>query len=132
MKKLSAAEYAAVFARAVGDVPTTQRHHVVERFLQLLRRQRASNLLPRVMTHLQRLDDEAAGVTRVQVATAQALDLVDLAKILSAALGKVVIDTTVQPELVAGVTVQVGDQLIDGSVRQQLQRLHTRLTSTHV
>jgi F-type H+-transporting ATPase subunit delta len=39
------------------------------------------------------------------------------------------IETRVDPSLLGGILVRMGDRLIDGSVRGRLERLRTRLTS---
>ena len=41
----------------------------------------------------------------------------------------VAIETQVDPSLLGGVLVRLGDRLIDGSVRGRLERLRARLTS---
>ncbi len=131
MKRLTARQYAEVLTASASQAKTGDRSAVVKRFLQLLRRQRATNLLPRIMTELQRIEDGEAGVTRVKIASAMKLDTKHVERVLAEKLGKVVIESTIQPELVAGVTLRVGDELVDGSVRGELQRLHTQLMSSH-
>ena len=43
--------------------------------------------------------------------------------------GHVDLDTQVDPAILGGVMVRLGDRLIDGSVRGRLERLRTRLAS---
>nr|MBA2373173.1 ATP synthase F1 subunit delta [Chloroflexota bacterium] len=43
--------------------------------------------------------------------------------------GRVELDTQVDPSLLGGLVVRVGDRMIDGSVRGRLERLRNRLVS---
>ncbi len=43
--------------------------------------------------------------------------------------GRVELDVTVDPSLLGGLVVRVGDRLIDGSVRGRLERLRNQLVS---
>lgn len=131
MKRLSARDYAHALAEAVADSPTRQRREIVQNFLSLLRRQRASHLLPRIMDHLQHLDDAAARTTRVKLTSAMETDTKAVIKALEKALGAVVVDAVVDPQLVGGVAIRVGDTLIDGSIQAQLQSLRTHLMTSH-
>ena len=40
--------------------------------------------------------------------------------------GRIALDTSVDPSLLGGVVVRIGDRLIDGSVRGRLERLRNR------
>ncbi len=131
MKKLSAREYAEALTMAVAASTPDKRSIVVKNFLQLLRRQRASNLLPRILDHLQRIDDAEHGQTRVQITSAKKIHETELMAALTKVLGPVVSELIIDPTLVGGLSIRVGDQLIDGSVRSRLQRLHTHLISPH-
>jgi F-type H+-transporting ATPase subunit delta len=43
--------------------------------------------------------------------------------------GRIELQTSVDPSLLGGLVVRVGDRLIDGSVRGRLERLRNQLTS---
>jgi F-type H+-transporting ATPase subunit delta len=43
--------------------------------------------------------------------------------------GRVVLDVQVDPSLLGGLVVRIGDRLIDGSVRGRLERLRAQLIS---
>jgi F-type H+-transporting ATPase subunit delta len=42
---------------------------------------------------------------------------------------KVQLDEVVDPDLIGGIAVRIGDQLYDASVRSRLERLRARLTA---
>ncbi|MBI5404597.1 MAG: F0F1 ATP synthase subunit delta [Candidatus Kerfeldbacteria bacterium] len=130
MKRLSSRDYAKLLLTTVSDVSATQRSATVKRFLALLRRQRALKLLPRIVDHLQLLDDQRQERTRVTLTTAAPIDLHQLTKRLESVVGRVVVDVRTQPELLGGVTLRIADTELDGSVRTQLARLRTHLSHT--
>lgn len=70
--------------------------------------------------------DEALGQVRVQVRSAVPLgESQDLLKAtLEKTLGKkVLLQTQVQPEILGGLSIQVGDRVFDGSLKAQLEHL---------
>ena len=78
-----------------------------------------------------RMADDHEGIANARITTAVELSPEQLAAIeqqLSASLGKrVVAVATVDPAIIGGVVVRVGDKLIDGSVRARLKRLRAEL-----
>jgi F-type H+-transporting ATPase subunit delta len=98
----------------------------------MLRRGRIDQL-PRIAAEFRRLDDVRQGIT-VATATSAAPLTPDELTALMARLeqmtgGRVRLDTQVDPSLLGGLIVRVGDRLIDGSVRGRLERLRNRLVS---
>jgi F-type H+-transporting ATPase subunit delta len=97
----------------------------------LLARRKRMSLLPEITRQLDRMKDEREGVVRVTVVSA--LPLGDayaqrLEKELEAVTGKkVVMERKQNQELLAGVVVQIGDRVIDGSARATLQKLRSEL-----
>ncbi len=71
--------------------------------------------------------EHAAGRVRVQAASAVALTEANaqgLAELLRARLQcECIVETTVQPALLGGLVVTIGDTIYDGSVRAQLRRI---------
>ncbi len=74
-----------------------------------------------------RLVDEHRGIAHAKVATAIPLDEKDRDSVthrLSDALGKdILLITQVDPSIIGGLTVRIGDKLIDGSTKNRLQAL---------
>jgi F-type H+-transporting ATPase subunit delta len=97
----------------------------------LLRRGRIEDL-PRVAEY-RRLDDARQGITHATATSASELTH-DQIRELTARLeqstgGRIALDVEVDPSLLGGLVVRVGDRLIDGSVRGRLQRLRNQLIS---
>jgi len=98
----------------------------------MLRRGRIEQL-PRVAAEFRRLDNARQGIT-VTTATSASPLTPDEIRALTTRLeqftgGRVELDLQVDPSLLGGLVVRVGDRLIDGSVRGRLERLRTQLVS---
>ena len=96
----------------------------------LLRRGRIEQL-PRVAAEFRRLDNARQGIT-VATATSAAPLTPDEVRALTGRLeqmtgGRIELDLQVDPSLLGGLVVRVGDRLIDGSVRGRLERLRNQL-----
>ncbi len=129
MKRLSAPTYAQLYYTSASSVPAAKRKLVAANFLSLLRRQRAMKLMPRIMAHLEKLDDQKHKRTRVVIMTTQDSISKTLENQLTKALGPVVFDLNVDPTLIGGIVLRVGDDAIDGSLRTRLRNLHHHLTN---
>jgi len=104
--------------------------HVRSLMLVLIDENRMS-LLPAIRDALRLLVDRAAGRVEAQVTSARELDsetIARLKRVLSERVrAEVTLALAVDPELIGGVVVRVGDLLLDGSVRTQLASLGANL-----
>ncbi len=102
-----------------------------QNLLRLLIEHRRTSEMPAIRREFERMADEAAGIVIVALTTAVDLDEAErrrYERALADRLGKKVrMEYRHDPGLVAGATVRIGDRLIDGSVRTQLDRLRQRL-----
>lgn len=98
----------------------------------LLRRGRA-DLLPSVAREYRRLYDRHEGITTALVTSAAPLkdDESDALRDRLAGMtgGRIELRFEVDPTILGGVVVRLGDRLIDGSVRGRLERLRARLAA---
>ena len=106
-------------------------HPLLASLLSVLVAKRRERLLPEVAGEFARLRDEHLGIVRVQATTAYPLDVRQeqaLIRSLERRTQKtVVLDTRVDPSLIGGIVVRIGDTIIDGSVRGHLLRLRQYL-----
>ena len=105
----------------------------VQRFLAILARRDRLELVPEITTQFRRLVNEARGIAVAQVTTAVAID--DRQKaVIASRLGRrfgktVVLEERIDPSILGGVIAQIGDTVIDGSIRGRLERLRRTLTA---
>jgi F-type H+-transporting ATPase subunit delta len=96
-------------------------------FLEFLIEKKRFALLPAVAEGFDRLGLRARGVVRARARTARPLSEADRARLrrsLEAFSGAgVELDVQLEPELLGGVTVRLGDWVLDSSLRRQLQSL---------
>jgi len=105
---------------------------VLNLILLALRRGRIEDV-PRIAAEFKRLDDRRLGITPAIAISAAPLGP-DEVGALTGRLeqltgGRVELDLQVDPSILGGLVVRVGDRLIDGSVRGRLERLRSRLVS---
>ena len=97
---------------------------VVKSFLTLLVEKKRVQHLSEICEYYGRLIDEHSNIARAQVRAAVVLDeaaLGNIAGILEKKFGKkIVVDFVRDPTLIGGVFAQIGDLVLDGSVKRQL------------
>ena len=105
----------------------------VRNLVLLLLRRRRIEQLPRVALEFARLDDERKGVTHATATSAAPLDADELKAVASRLEemigGRVELQADVDPHILGGLVVRIGDRLIDGSVLGRLERLRNQLAS---
>lgn len=109
-----------------GEAP-----ELMQRFLVLLLEKRRIEVLTAAGTVYAELEDEANGVRHAQVTSAMELTPDQerrLAETLSRTLeAQIVLTPKVDPAVIGGLMVRVGDVLIDGTVRARLRAVRERL-----
>ena len=126
-------------------VPAASRHALLEqvagdaitggprRLLQLLVARGRIERLPEVAREFRRLNRLREGITQATITSAATLTDAEVAALTTQLAGmtggRVEVSLSVDPDLLGGVQVRLGDRLIDGSVRGRLERLRTRLAT---
>lgn len=106
-------------------------HPLVVNAVSLMTQRGAAGALPQVASAYGELLDESLGRARAGVTSAEDLSRAQRGKLsglLETMLNKkIVLDAAVDPAVIGGVVVRVGDQVIDGSVRTRLHGLRRSL-----
>lgn len=125
--RVSAKQKNEIIEKAYG--PTLPRNFV--RFLQALVSNRRQMLIPAIAHQYHDLVDQVEGRVHASVTLARPAEDRDREVVtaqLSRALGKTVVPHFhVNPEVLGGVVVRVGDTVLDGSVRRRLATLRARM-----
>lgn len=110
---------------------TPDQSQYLRNFLLLLVDKHRETALPAIVQRFHELADQAEGVVEVEMRSAVELPAAvvgDIEKDLAAKLGKTVrLSSRVQKELIGGVVLRIGDQLLDGSLKGRLLRLRKRM-----
>ena len=127
--RVSAAQKNRIIGRAFeGQLPP-----VFVRYLQALVTHRRQMLLPQIAREYHDLVDQVEGRLHANVTVASEPNAAErraIAAELSRAYGKdVVPHVTVNPSILGGIVVRVGDTVLDGSVRRRLATLRSRMLS---
>jgi F-type H+-transporting ATPase subunit delta len=101
-------------------------------FLHLVIDNDRLSILPEVASQFRRLKNDADGTADCLIESAFALSdtqLADLLKRLGSKFsGRLKPQVRVEPQLIGGVRITVGDRVLDGSVRARLDAMRTQLT----
>ena len=108
---------------------------LVYRFVQVANAKDRLARLEAIAKALETLLEQRRGVVRVEVFVAEAMEpsrVDSVAQRLGQALGgkKVLLEQNVQPDLIGGLKLRIGDRLIDGSVATQLRLMRQKMVST--
>lgn len=122
------AERRAVLQRVIERMALDQ---TVAKFLQFVFERGRIGGVPQIAVEYTDMADALSGRVKAKVTSARPLssDAVNKVKAaLEKATGKtILVDTSVDPELIGGVIAQVGSVVYDGSLRSQLQNLRNAL-----
>lgn len=112
----------AALRAALADQPKA-----ISDLLQLLVDRNRLAEAPAILREAVARAEAAAGIVRVRVVAAQALSAELSQRLVAAVGGKAEVAVTVDPTLIGGATVRVGDRLVDASVKRQLSEMHHRM-----
>jgi F-type H+-transporting ATPase subunit delta len=125
--RISAAQKSAVITKAFSD----RMPRLMLRYLQTLVQHRRQMLIPEIAEEYYNLVDAAEGRIHARVTVARETDEAGRTAIagqLSRVFGKEVVPhIAVDPAIMGGVVVHVGDTVLDGSVRKRLASLRRRM-----
>lgn len=126
--ELTPAEQVQIFVQVLGADQTSE---AISNFLTLLADNNRLALLPEISAEYELLKAQNKNTLEVIIESAQALTAVQeqlLVDRLEKRFDAVVHATVeVKPELIAGVIIRAGDQVIDDSARNKLEKMRTRL-----
>ncbi|MCE2901215.1 MAG: F0F1 ATP synthase subunit delta [Gemmatimonas sp.] len=130
--RIAAESKADVLSKALSDrVP-----RLFLRFLQQLVKNRRQMLIPTIADEYDTLLDASQGIVHARVTVARETGEPEMAMIaerLSKAVGKQVVPhVAIDPAILGGVVVRIGDTVMDGSLRRKLAMLRRRMGASRV
>lgn len=130
--KISVTDYAQALYELVQDKPEVAKQSI-SRFVSVLKAQGKSKLLPSILNELSRVESRLQGRLDVTVTVPSALSSQqrdELEKALQSAdktVKTVTINEVVDPTVLGGIKVKVGDIVIDHTVQTKLNTLAAKL-----
>ena len=120
----------------VAKIFTGQISDTTLNFLNVLIDKRRETYLTAVVLEYKDMADEFRNIAKADLVAAQEVseeDVKMLAEKLSASIGKTVqLKVSVDPALLGGVTIRLGDQIIDGTVAKKLEMLKEQLKQVKI
>ena len=114
-------------------IGATQAPQILRDFLLLTADQDRLRQMPAIRAVFEELLDDKRGIMRATIRSAVPLSpdmLAETTRVFGTITGKqVVAQVAVVPELIAGVIVEVGGKVYDGSLRTQLDKLHQQMAT---
>ncbi|CFX03001.1 ATPase, F1 complex, OSCP/delta subunit [Syntrophomonas zehnderi OL-4] len=105
-------------------------------FLLMVIDKRRESYLEYIYNEFADMADESRGIRQAELFAAREIseeDLATLAQSLSSSTGKqVLLKLTVDPALLGGVKIRMGDQIVDGTVAKKLQMLKENLKQAKI
>jgi len=109
---------------------------IVKNFLYQLIDSKRVEYFEEITKYYIKLANEARGIANVEAVTSVALSATDKNKVveqLSKQLNKVIrLDNIVDPSILGGMVIRIGDRVYDGSINKQLKVLRRSLTASRV
>lgn len=119
----------------LGEMLGTEAHPSLVQFLWILVDKGRFKMIPEIAEAFDELDDKMEGIVRVNVKTFMPLDeahekvlTTKLAVMTKTDPAKILLIKKVDPKTLGGISIQIGDELIDGTVATRLLRLYDMLT----
>lgn len=126
-KTIAEAIYEAAKGKSGGELKS-----VLERSAQLLRDKRMLGRSKDVLSALQNIIDKKTGVVRMKVTAAKRMESVEMKKLENEITEKYKAQTAIgeffeKPELLGGVRIEVGDEVLDNTYKNKLRKLENFL-----
>jgi F-type H+-transporting ATPase subunit delta len=105
-------------------------------FLNLLLKHRLLALLPDIILVFAQMRLEAFGILKAVVETSHPLTEISKGKLktalMTATKHEVIIDEQLNPNLIGGVRIQVGDRILDGSIIGRLNQIKEKILTSEI
>lgn len=100
---------------------------VFRNFYNILLRNNDLKLLSKIIEKIEEIDKEEKGVVEVEISSIKKLGDDVIEKLKNIIGEKAEIKEEIEPGLIGGLKIQIGDLLIDGSIRAKLNKLRQGL-----
>ncbi len=129
---LSVIQYAQSFYEATREVKNEDLEEVVAEFVKLLVADKATTLVPEIMVDFSEIWNKENGIAELLITSAKEISETQMAELKKKALEStgaksVVVKKNIDPEILGGLIVRVGDRIFDASLKERLAQLQKAL-----
>ena len=124
--KHSPKQYAQALYGSLKEAKEGETDLVFKNFYGVLLRNNDLKLLSKIIEKIEEIDKEDRGVVEVKIASVKKLDN-SLVERIRNLIKNAEIKEEIDPSLIGGLKIQIGDLLIDGSIKAKLNKLRQSL-----
>ncbi|MFH0819127.1 MAG: F0F1 ATP synthase subunit delta [Patescibacteria group bacterium] len=129
--KLKSRQYAIALYQSLKECPPDKQNELIASFVKILQKNKQLKLMNKIILEYSNYTKERSGIVNVHATVASAVNIDDFKKELVSQLGKDIdLQVQIDPTIMAGLILQIGDTLIDGSVNNQLNILKNKLINS--
>jgi len=130
--KITATQYAKTLFELTAEKSSKEIDVIVANFIKLLNQKRQLKLAGKVIAKFNEIWNEKNGIVEAEVTSARKLESSQVHKVESFikekySAEKIIINNKIDLNIKGGIVIKVGDEVLDGSLSCQLQRLRSSL-----
>lgn len=132
--KITATQYAKTLYELTESKSQKEIDIIVANFIKLLNQKRQLKLAPKVIAKFNEIWNEKNGIMEAEVTSHEKLSEVLRSKVSSYVSSKykakkVILNNKIDLNIIGGIVIKVGDEILDGSISGQLNNLRNILIS---
>jgi len=124
--KYSPKQYARALYESLKGAKEGETDLLFRNFYSILLRNNDLKLISKIIEKIEEIDKEKRGVVEVKIASTKKLEQETIEK-LRKLIKNAEIEEEIDPSLIGGLKIQIGDLLIDGSIKAKLNKLRQSL-----
>ncbi|MFA6322472.1 MAG: ATP synthase F1 subunit delta [Candidatus Buchananbacteria bacterium] len=133
--KINTKNYAIALYEVIKETKGEQQKAALRNFIVLLAQKNILSLAPKILDDFSRYYNSAEEITEIEIQTAKELSGSEQEKIkvqLKKIIGQEIdLKSQINPDLIGGLRLKLGDDLIDGSLQTQVMALRKQILSNN-
>ncbi len=127
MAKMLPKQYAKILYESTKGLKGSDLESVIKNFISFLREQQMISKVGYIMKEFQSYAKKQEGIEQIGVTSARSLSPSEIKEIGKHFGDNVEVEATVDPTLIAGITIRTENTILDGSLKGQLEKLKQQL-----
>lgn len=131
--KIAPKQYARALVEAAGGIPEKEKRILLDRFFEILKKNSDLKKLPKIISEMKKISEAKSGIKKVGIVTAVELSeetKKEVAqKLENIFKGKIELSAKVVPEILGGMVIEAGNEILDASTRTMISRFKQALST---